>query len=359
MATGVGAQKVQIVGVGACTALGPDVPSTAAAVRAAITGFADHPYMIDKAGDPMVLARASYLPEPSDYNGRFVALAVPAAKEALSPLTAGKKQVSGIPLVLGLPPARPGRPQNLDAEVIQRFRSELGDGSLFSATRAVAIGHAAGLAALEQAWRLIRAGEIEACLVGGVDSYEDADTLEWLDGLEQLHSKTNKWGFVPGEGAGFVLLSSPLFAQKYKLQPLGEVLTAALAKEQHLIKTDSVCIGEGLTAAFKAALDAMPVPNDPIHQTVCDMNGERYRADEFGYTIVRTANRFADPGEFLAPADCFGDIGAASVPLHIALAVTAGQKGYDSGPNTLLWASSEAGERAAAVLRVDSSEGKV
>jgi len=358
MSTQTGGAKVQIVGVGACTALGADAPSTAAAVRAAIAGFADHPYMIDNAGDPMVVARASYLPESPNTVERFVALAIPAAKEALAPLTAGKKQVTGIPLILGLPPGRPGRPQNLDTEVTMRFKTELGDGTLLSATRAIPTGHAAGLAALEQAWRLIRSGEIEACLVGGVDSYEDADTLEWLDNLEQLHSNTNKWGFIPGEGAGFVLLSSPQFAEKYKLHPLGEVLAAALAREPNLIKTDTVCVGEGLSAAVKQTLEAMPNQNAPIHQTLCDLNGERYRADEFGYTLTRTGSRFADPGEYAAPADCWGDVGAASGPLHIGLAVAAGQKGYDMGPNTLVWASSEAGERAAAVVCIETTHRK-
>jgi|CXWL01.1.fsa_nt_gi 3-oxoacyl-[acyl-carrier-protein] synthase-1 len=350
--------KVQIVGVGACTALGADAPSTAAAVRAAIAGFGDHPYMIDKAGDPMVVARASYLLESPSTAEHFAALAIPAAKEALSPLTEGKKQVTGIPLILGLPPTRPGRPANLDTEMAERFKSELGGGALLSAVRAVPCGHTSGLAALEQGWRLIRSGDIDACLIGGVDSYEDADTLEWLDELEQLHSNTNKWGFIPGEAAGFVLLSSAQFAQKHKLPNLGEVLEVALAQEKNLIKTEAVCIGEGLSAAVRQVLEAMTSKEKPIHQTLCDLNGERYRATEFGYTLTRTGNRFADAGEYTAPADCWGDVGAASAPLLIGLAVAAGQKGYAAGPNTLIWASSEAGERAAAIIRIEAVERK-
>ena len=306
----------------------------------------------------MVVARLSGLHESPNVVDEFAAMAIPAAKEALLPLTGGNRQVAGIPLILGLPPTRPGRPANLDTEMAERCKTELGGGAILSAVRTIPSGHAAGLAALEQAWRLIRSGEIDACLVGGVDSYDDADTLEWLDELEQLHSKTNKWGFIPGQAAGFVLLSSHQFAQKHKLPNLGEVLEVALARENNLIKTDAVCIGEGLSAAVRQVLEAMSSEEKPIHQTLCDLNGERYRAAEFGYTLTRTGNRFADAGEYTAPADCWGDVGAASVPLFIGLAAAAGQKGYAAGPNTLIWASSESGERAAAIIQNETTERK-
>ena len=350
---------VCIVGVGACTALGADLPSSAAAVRATLSAFGDHPYMIDKDGEPMVVALASSLPEDLGATDRLVALAIAAAQEALASLTADRMQVQGMPAVIGLPPRRPGRADDLDDSLAQRCKTDLGGGAQLAVVRTVASGHAAGLEALEQAWRLIRSGELEACLVGGVDSYLEPETLEWLDDLEQLHSNTNKWGFIPGEGAGFVLLSSPAFAQKHSLSPLGEVLAVALAQEKNLIKTDSVCIGEGLSAALTQVLQRLPSPEETIHQTICDLNGERYPADEFGYSLVRTAGRYSDPGEFLAPADCWGDVGAASAALFIGLAVTAGQKGYADGPNTLVWAGSESGERGAAVVRVEPTPREV
>jgi len=355
MSARVDQRAVLIVGVGACTALGANLPASAAAVRAAISGFADHPYMIDKAGDPMVVARASYLPDGLSAAEHFAALAIPAAQEALAFLATGGKQVQGMPAVIGLPPRRPGRADNLDTEMAQRCKAGLDSGAQLAVVRTVPSGHAAGLEALAQAWRLIRSGNLDACLVGGVDSYLEPETLEWLDDREQLHSNTNKWGFIPGEGAGFVLLSSPEFARQHNLRPLGEVLAAAIAQEQNLIKTDSVCTGEGLSAAVRQVLQSLLSRSEPIHQTICDMNGERYRADEFGYTLVRTADRYSDPGEFLAPADCWGDVGAASGPLFIGLAVAAGLKGYAEGPNTLIWTSSEAGERGAAIIRVEAA----
>jgi 3-oxoacyl-[acyl-carrier-protein] synthase-1 len=82
------------------------------------------------------------------------------------------------------------------------------------------------------------------------------------------------------------------------------------------------------------------------------MNGEPYRADEYGFTVARTSERFVDAADFLAPADCWGDVGAASGPLYLGLAAAAGRRRYSQGPYWLAWTSSESGERCAALLHV-------
>ena len=86
------------------------------------------------------------------------------------------------------------------------------------------------------------------------------------------------------------------------------------------------------------------------------MNGEAYRADEFGFMLARTSERFVDSSDFTAPADSWGDVGAASGPLFVLLAAAAAMKGYARGPLTLLWTSSEGGERAAALFLADVQE---
>jgi 3-oxoacyl-[acyl-carrier-protein] synthase-1 len=86
---------------------------------------------------------------------------------------------------------------------------------------------------------------------------------------------------------------------------------------------------------------------------ICDQNGEPYRADEFGFALVRLSERFSGGSDFLAPADCWGDVGAASGPLFVALAAAAAERGYARGPYYLAWASSESGERVAALLGLD------
>lgn len=72
-----------------------------------------------------------------------------------------------------------------------------------------------------------------------------------------------------------------------------------------------------------------------IDATLCDQNGEAYRADEFGFMLARTSEGFVNPADFEAPADCWGDVGAASGPLFVVLAAMAAKKGYAKGPRTL------------------------
>ena len=199
----------------------------------------------------------------------------------------------------------------------------------------------------------IRSGAVDFCLVGGVDSYLDVATLEWLEGCQQIHSagaRNNAWGFIPGEAAGFCLLASAKGAAACGLDRTVTIRAVEMAVEPSLIKTDAICLGWGLTAAFEQAFQSLDGGADMVDEIYCDMNGEPYRAEEYGFASLRTAERFVDAGAFIAPADCWGDVGAASGPLYLNLAGIAHRKRYSEAERTLIWASSEGGERTAAIV---------
>jgi 3-oxoacyl-[acyl-carrier-protein] synthase-1 len=159
----------------------------------------------------------------------------------------------------------------------------------------------------------------------------------------------NAWGFIPGEAAGAILIASESCTQKLALDPFGEILSVGLGRETKLIKTDDVCIGQGLSSAFLSALSALP-PGLQVHNIFCDLNGETYRADEYGFTALRGKEWFSDASDFIAPADCWGDIGAASALLHMAQSIICHRKRYGKGSLSMTWASSESGQRGAAVI---------
>lgn len=161
----------------------------------------------------------------------------------------------------------------------------------------------------------------------------------------------NAWGFIPGEGAGAALVVSEDAIERLKIDPLARVLSVGKGFEQNRIKTETVCIGEGLTAAFRDGLTGLP-PGARVTDVVCDMNGEPYRADEFGFAALRTKEAFVSASDFVAPADCWGDVSSASVPLSLMLSSIAGRKSYANGRYAFVWASSETGERGAALVEL-------
>lgn len=341
-------EDISIAGLGACTSVGISAPMSAASVRACISSINEHPYMIDKAGEPMIVSMASYIPENIAGVERFTALGLPAAEEALSGIN---PSVTKMPLIIALPSQRPGLPKNLGKEIALRF----GKHYPFSEIETVCCGHSAGLMAMEKACHTISRGISEFCLVGGIDSYLEPETLEWLDYRETLHSESNMYGFIPGEAAGFCLLASHRAFSAYRLSALGKVAAVGGAIEKNLINTDTVCTGEGLTKAMRQVLSALP-RDKKISRTICDLNGERYRADEYGFALSRLGEYFGNPADFTAPADCWGDTGAASGILYANLAIASGLRSYAEGPLALLWTSSDTGERSAAIIVIRNTK---
>jgi 3-oxoacyl-[acyl-carrier-protein] synthase-1 len=196
---------------------------------------------------------------------------------------------------------------------------------------------------------MLAEGKAELVLAGGVDSYLNAETLNWLDEGEQLHSEGNIYGFCPGEAAGFVLMATPQTARRLGLPGLIGIVATASAIEANLLKTTDICIGEGLGQAFEVVAQALG-QGHAATRVICDMNGERYRANEYGMAALRVPRLFHNAAAFDTPADCWGDVGAASGPLHMCLAIEAEARGYATGPLTLVWGSSESGQRSAALL---------
>ncbi len=344
------AERVVIVALGACTPVGRDAWSSAAAVRAGISGFGQHPYMIDSAGEPMRAAIAPWIDIGLSGADRLEALLFPAIEQVLEPITPPREEPLRMAISLGLPSPRPGLPEDIQRQMMSRINKRFAP--QFSSAASFCAGHAAGLIALQAAAAKLGQGALDACVVAGVDSYIEAETLEWLEENDQLHSAgplNNAWGCIPGEAGSALLLMRESVAVAAALQPLALVLGSGSATEPKRIKTETVCIGEGLTQAFRATLAALPA-GSRITDVYCDMNGEPYRGDEFGFTALRTKECFESASDFVAPADCWGDVAAAGGALHVMLATVAGRKGYANGNLAFAWASAEMGERAAALI---------
>ncbi len=335
---------LHIISIGAATALGSYAAATLAAVQARIANLADHPYLIDLQGEPYILASAPYI-DP-DYQGvkRYNAL----LDYALSDCCAEKEGMpTSMPCVLCLPSERPTFRFDQVREVAQQLVNQC-PGLMLTSQDLCYQGHAAAYQALEQVQKHLLHTPHEFCLLAGVDSYIDSTTLNYLEMSSQVHNATNAYGFVPGEAAACVLLCTQNTVDKYQLTSLGTLLAFSHAFEP-LHHTQGVCTGQGLTQAIQTTLRHCP-PEQKIQHVICDLNGEPHRSDEYGFTLTRLGRYFENPDNFTAPADCWGDVGAATGVLNMVLA-TASPVQTKPEALTLLWSSSMQALRGALLLR--------
>lgn len=339
---------VHIVATGVRTPLGLRSAPSAAAVRAGLSRLGEHPSLIDRLGEPMVAVLDSEIDPDVSGVDRFVALAESALRELfehMSRLPPGSR----VPVSLALPEVRPGFTDRDAAMIGDRLGRWTGLPCELDPIRIHPLGHAAGVPALEAAIAALTHGH-EFCVVGGIESYFHTDTMTWLDGNRQLAGSDGRSSFVPGEGAGFLLLSRRA-RRDLGMNALASIVACATATERARIKTADLCLGEGLTAAVELAVAGLG-PGERVSDIFCDINGERYRGQEWGFVCLRLARHFDDPTGYRAPADLWGDMGAASIPLFAMLACQAAARGYAKGTSSLLWAGSEAGLRGALLLRM-------
>jgi 3-oxoacyl-[acyl-carrier-protein] synthase-1 len=342
-----------VVSNGARTALGLRAASSAAAVHAAVSSAREHPFFVDQAGDPLIAAFDWRLDARVRGPDRLLALAESALQEACAPLRDVSRSLR-LPVYLALPELRPGFDRS-DVETVRRGLAGLVDLPIHSTeVRAIPAGNAAGFAAFASAADTIERGEVQAALVGGVDSYLHSETLGWLDADLRIASAVSRSGFVPGEGAGFCLLANRTLCQRLGLPPLARVVTTHTGMEEKSMQTEAVCVGEGLAKTIQNACGDL-ADLGPIDDVICDINGERYRSQEWGFVCLHLPRQISNPTAYLCPANCWGDVGAASAPLFAMLACHAAAYGFAAGSRSLLWAGSDGGLRGAAVLDTSPS----
>jgi 3-oxoacyl-[acyl-carrier-protein] synthase-1 len=333
---------VAIVSLGARTPLGCGAAASAGAARAAIDAFAEHPFMVDRHGRPMVVAMDKLLDADMPITDRLNALVLAAAEEAIAPLHDPAMRLP-IQLFLALPEPAPGRPGNLAQIVTEQIVSVLRPVAPIRRVQVFSDSHIGGHLALQAAGLALRDGFDGWCLTGGVDSWLGPETLEWLDDRELLNSPTQPFGLIPGEAATMLLLGQPARAP---IPAYGTVVAAALDQEK-MVGPDDVCTAQALTSAARAVLRCGAMMEPKIATIYSDMNGVPRCADEFAYALVRIGEYIAAPPRLITPAEWFGDVGAASVPLWLLLAAVAARKGYSASRQSLMLSAASGAERGA------------
>ena len=233
---------------------------------------------------------------------RMLQLAAPAINEVME----GKEGDEPVPLFLALPEHLFDFEMNIKVIFLDWLIAQSGINIDRDNSRLIPYGRAAGIHAIDLAFKFLEAGLGENVLVGGVDTFLDAGLLAYLDSEDRVSAVNVKDGFIPGEGAAFALLTNKNNSGK----KLGKIYLPGLAEETGHRYSSDPHIGSGLAQAFKSAI--LHSDGKKIEIIYSSMNGESINAKEYGVALIRNSAHISDNVMLEHPADCYGDIGAAS-----------------------------------------------
>jgi 3-oxoacyl-[acyl-carrier-protein] synthase-1 len=332
--------SVNILSAGMVTAVGLDRAASAAAMRGGLDGFQETDFLAAdgewQLGAPVPLPR-NWIGEK-----RVAHLAAGAVVDALDGF---RDKISDMSVIMCLAEeSRRGAPvRNPDGFARKLISySNLPAGTKFET---VQYGRPSGFVALERANRILRKSPEAHVLIVGADSLLTGPSIANFIRQQRLLCGSNANGFIPGEAAAAVLCTG---GPPKQLAMSGVGLARELA---YLYNEDELPLrADGMTNAYRAALEASGITFDRIDYRISDLTGEAYFFKQTALSMQRLLREHRELQELWTPAECVGNVGAAAVPLMIAWALEAAKKRYAPGNPVLIEAAGDDGTCGAAVF---------
>ena len=348
--------KVYVAGIGMITPVGFNADMTAAAVRAGVSGYTISGYK-NWACKPITMATVpdEALPGICDdldtseaisvQIGRMLMMATIALEQVLEFYPDDKP----LPLMLAVPESDPELEVPMSHAFIELLMTQTNIALDRANCRMIGAGRAGVIAGIDMAVKYLGQGVSDYVLVGGVDSYQDHDVLLKLAEQDRVMAEGSQEGFVPGEAAGFLLLTGKKnLAQQFGKYKIG-ISVPGLAQEVGHMYSEATYTGEGLANAVRTALDNHA--GSRVNRIYSSMNGEHFWAKEHGVAMIRNTAELNELVTTEHPADCFGDIGAAMGAVLIGIAgLTLVKEG--KAQSSLVYCSSDRAPRGAVCLEL-------
>ena len=315
-----------VVGVGARTSVGLTARHTAFLLRCGVAGFHEAP-LLDVEDELVTIGSVPTLDPLLVGADRVLLLAQAALDEALDALgerVAGRRFriVLGLDEILGRKVGVTSTPADLLAVAIHQHAMKRGPSAV--TVEAVARGEASPGLRLAAACDELARGETDVVLLGGAHSDYDP------------------------ESAAFLVLTTPGFARSNELPPRAWLHGVGQGFEKAGPDNDEPASEAlGITLAVETATAGMEADKLRAGWILTDMTAEVHRVSEWQAVFIR-AQRFLGPPQWVdAFAHKLGRMGAAALPLQVAIASTAWRHGFGPHPLALSTVGSDSGERVA------------
>lgn len=331
---------ISIISAGLCCSVGSNIEAADCALRAGMNHFQESDF-IALNGQPVRVAR---LPDVDHWGterlGRWGAAAIQEClANARVPL-----DILKIPLLLitaerDRPTASDDYYQAIYTSLLNEFDSKFDE-----RTRLVAAGRAGIGAALTCAQQWLNDNATEYVLVAGVDSFLDAQTIEYFLKTNRLLTYGNSDGFIPGEAAAAILLSKKKNTGSVTICGIGEAMEDGRPDGS----TPSLSLGH--TNAIRAAIAQSGLPMTSFSYRFSDQSGEAFFAREAANALTRVGLEGLPKLATITLADCVGDVGAATGPMALAWASKLLPRNDTLGHTALAHFANDDGLRSALVL---------
>jgi 3-oxoacyl-[acyl-carrier-protein] synthase-1 len=346
------APSVVVCATSAWNGLGTSAYQTWAFRRAELTAFVESPFRCAN-GARATMGQIRSL-DPRTTGARRLVPVGRRLLETFEPLLRTLPERTRVGLGLCLPPRMgdgPAHFRHQRATVERELGRAIEKLGLQPIVRVEARGHAALAYVLLDAGAAFAQQTLDVVIVGGVDTYYDPEVIDELVERERLFDGENLDTFIPGEGGAFLLLARRDVARSLRWPILAELRAAGVGMEPSTPFDDFPCTGTGLARAANAATELLREARWPLGWWLSDMTPESYRLYELQLAWPRAAAGLMSPDstlDFLPPA--LGDLGAATMPTGVAVAIEGMQRGAPDARHCLVTGSSVTADRGVVLI---------
>ena len=338
--------QLYIAATGMITSVGMNSEMNAASISAGISAYQTSDYF-NKKNKPMT---AAFVPDDAlpvlhedlldlglkGDEKRLIRLSGAALAE-VQPILPKNVPVA---LFLASPENIPARPSSITSKLIQYIQMQSGLAFDLDSSQMLACGRSGVIEAIDLAFKYLSATEATCVLVGGVDTYSNTGLISKLDVENRILANNISDGFALGEGAGFLLLAK---SPHSSFLPVS-ISYPGIAEEEGHLYSDKPYKGDGLSNAVSSAINYSG--SSKINNIFSSMNGESFFVKELGVSSLRNSGSFEEEYQTNHPADCYGDLGAATGAILIGLSAIK-HKNEKLRSKHLICCSSDMANRAA------------